>query len=159
MAYCNFTTFDNIGYISSCHLRVITISKWCTGILLSANPSGPLKAARIPLLSGLFQIPPPSEKKFAKLNRNVIESIKFLGLFRFMAIYPALPFTFQLLELLIPSFTAKRVAHLAFTTAQIEKRLDTKTDRKDFITYASFPSHLLTRYATTPLTAQIGPSP
>lgn len=39
----------------------------------------------------------------------------------------------------MPSFSAKRAAHLEFTRAKIEKRLDRKTDRKDFTSYAIFP--------------------
>ncbi|KAL8649157.1 MAG: hypothetical protein Q9226_005693 [Calogaya cf. arnoldii] len=113
MAYYNFTTFDIIG------------------------PSGPLKVARNPLLFGLSSNFPPLGFA-AKSNRNVIEAINFLGLFHFVAIYPAMRLAFRLLEFMMPTFTAKRVAHLAFTTSRIEKRLDTKTDRKDVITYASF---------------------
>lgn len=45
----------------------------------------------------------------------------------------------KVLQLLRPSFSAKRVAHLAFTEDKTQERLDRKTDRKDFMTYASFP--------------------
>ena len=44
----------------------------------------------------------------------------------------------KIMEIIVPSFTAKRVEYLEFTRAKIEKRLDLKTDRKDFMTYASF---------------------
>ncbi|KAL8904655.1 MAG: hypothetical protein Q9171_006965 [Xanthocarpia ochracea] len=44
----------------------------------------------------------------------------------------------RIMEVIVPSFTAKRVEYLEFTRAKIEKRLDLKTDRKDFMTYASF---------------------
>lgn len=43
----------------------------------------------------------------------------------------------KLLEAMVPSFTARRVAHLDFTKARVEKRLEMKTDRKDIMSNAS----------------------
>lgn len=43
----------------------------------------------------------------------------------------------RLLEVIMPSLTAKRVAYIELTKATVEKRLDAKTDRKDIMTYAS----------------------
>ena len=43
----------------------------------------------------------------------------------------------RVLEVVMPSLTAKRVAYIELTKATVEKRLDTKTDRKDIMTYAS----------------------
>ena len=52
--------------------------------------------------------------------------------------YPAVGLLLKLLLFVIPSFSAKRASNLAFTESKTEKRLDRKTDRNDFITYASF---------------------
>lgn len=56
---------------------------------------------------------------------------------RFAAMYPATRLLLQILRLIKPSLAARRVTHLAFTKAKIEKRLQRKTDRKDFMTYVS----------------------
>ena len=56
---------------------------------------------------------------------------------RFAAMYPAARLLLKFLRLIKPSLAARRVAHLAFTKAKIEKRLQRKTDRKDFMTYVS----------------------
>ena len=58
---------------------------------------------------------------------------------RFAAIYPAVGLLLKLLQLIKPSLAARRVAHLAFTQAKTEKRLERKTERKDIMTYASLP--------------------
>lgn len=67
----------------------------------------------------------------------MFEAIKFLGVIRFVATYPILGFVFRLLQSVIPSVAAKRVAHLAFTEKKILKRLEREVDRKDFMTYVS----------------------
>ncbi|MCJ1462457.1 hypothetical protein MMC07_001059 [Pseudocyphellaria aurata] len=67
--------------------------------------------------------------------RNVFESAKLLGVIRLTAAFPAFGLLFKLVQFLIPSISSKRAAHLEFTGAKIEKRLDRKTDRKDFTTY------------------------
>ena len=67
-----------------------------------------------------------------------------MGVIRFAATYPAVGLLLRLLQTVMPSFSAKRAAHLKFTGTKVEKRLDQKTDRKDFISYASFsPSAFL----------------
>ena len=68
----------------------------------------------------------------------MFESIKFLGVIRFAATYPVLGLLFKLLQYIIPSFAAKRAAHMAFTETKLDKRLDRKTNRKDFMTYAGY---------------------
>ena len=52
--------------------------------------------------------------------------------------YPAVGLLLKLLLFVIPSLSAKRASHLAFVEAKTQKRLDRKTDRNDFMTYASF---------------------
>ncbi|KAL9601089.1 MAG: hypothetical protein Q9219_002799 [cf. Caloplaca sp. 3 TL-2023] len=71
------------------------------------------------------------------LAKNVMESIKFLGVLRFAAIYPAFSLAMKIWEILVPSLTAKRLAHHDFTRIRTERRLALETNRKDFITYAS----------------------
>lgn len=68
----------------------------------------------------------------------MFEAIKFLGVMRFAAVYPAVGLLFKLLQFFMPSFGAKRAAHLKFTESKTEQRLNRETDRKDFMTYASF---------------------
>lgn len=68
----------------------------------------------------------------------MFESIKFLGAIRFAATYPVVGLLFKLLQFIMPSFAAKRAAHMAFTETKLDKRLDRKTNRKDFMTYAGF---------------------
>lgn len=65
-------------------------------------------------------------------------AIKFLGVLRCAAIYPAVKSALGLLMIIMPSINAKRAAHREFARTRIERRLDLKTDRKDFMTYASF---------------------
>ncbi|CAL8577374.1 hypothetical protein XPA_003205 [Xanthoria parietina] len=67
--------------------------------------------------------------------RDAIEAIKFLGVLRIAALYPAMHLALRLLEVIMPSLTAKRVAYIELTKATVEKRLDAKTDRKDIMTY------------------------
>ena len=69
------------------------------------------------------------------MTRNFFEAIKFLGVIRFAAAYPVVGLLLQSLQLLKPSFAAKRLAHLEFTRKMIDQRLKRKTDRKDFLQY------------------------
>ncbi|KAL8720308.1 MAG: hypothetical protein Q9225_002820 [Loekoesia sp. 1 TL-2023] len=48
-------------------------------------------------------------------------------------------YNFVAFDIIGPSFSAKRVAHLSFTEVKTQKRLDRKTDRKDFMTYVCLP--------------------
>ena len=77
--------------------------------------------------------------KFIQLisRRNVFESIRLLGVFRFIANNPILGTIFRALHLVTPSLAAKRHAHLEFTRDKIERRFARETDRKDFISYVS----------------------
>jgi hypothetical protein len=81
---------------------------------------------------------PLHQAPLTNFSRNVFEAIKFLGVIRFAATYPTVGLLLKFLQTVMPSFSAKRAAHLEFTGTKIEKRLDQKTDRKDFISYASF---------------------
>ncbi|KAL8714008.1 MAG: hypothetical protein Q9220_002154 [cf. Caloplaca sp. 1 TL-2023] len=67
--------------------------------------------------------------------RNVFGSIKFLGVIRFTTIYPGAGLLLKFLQLIRPSLSAKRAAHMAFTAEKIERRLNLETERKDFLTY------------------------
>lgn len=68
-------------------------------------------------------------------NRNMFQSIKFLGIMRFAAHYPAIDHIFKLLLSAIPSVADLRKSHFDFTRKNTESRLDRDTDRKDFMTY------------------------
>ena len=70
--------------------------------------------------------------------RTLIEAFKFLGIFRCAATYPAMDLALKVFRIILPSFEAKRAANYEFAKAKVEKRLDLKTDRKDFMTYVSF---------------------
>lgn len=65
-------------------------------------------------------------------------AIRFVSIERCAAIYPAINLALKVLKKVTPSIEAKRVAHFKFTSAKIEKRLDSKTDRRDIMTYARF---------------------
>ncbi|KAL8965071.1 MAG: hypothetical protein Q9197_006686 [Variospora fuerteventurae] len=67
--------------------------------------------------------------------RNMFQSIKFLGIMRFAAHYPAIDRVFKLLLSAIPSVADLRKSHFDFTRKNTESRLDRDTDRKDFTTY------------------------
>lgn len=63
-----------------------------------------------------------------------------MDVMRFATTYPAVGFLlFKLLKIVMPSLSAKQAAHVEFITAKVQKRLDRKTDRKDFTTYAISP--------------------
>ncbi|KAL8990514.1 MAG: hypothetical protein Q9177_000845 [Variospora cf. flavescens] len=66
---------------------------------------------------------------------NMFQSIKFLGIMRFAAHYPAIDRVFKLLLSAIPSVADLRKSHFDFTRKNTESRLDRNTDRKDFTTY------------------------
>lgn len=67
-----------------------------------------------------------------------MEAIKYMGVIRLGIAYPAAGLFLKLLLFLMPSFSAKRAAHFSFMREKVQKRLDRITDRKDFLTYASF---------------------
>ena len=67
-----------------------------------------------------------------------MEAIRFLGILRCAATYPVMNLALKVLTIIMPSFEAQRVAHLEFTQAKIENRLDMETDRRDLMSYASF---------------------
>lgn len=67
-----------------------------------------------------------------------MEAVRFLGILRCAAIYPALNLALKVLKIIMQSLEAKRIAHRKFAKDKIEQRLDLKTDRRDFMTYASF---------------------
>ncbi|KAL8905670.1 MAG: hypothetical protein Q9207_002484 [Kuettlingeria erythrocarpa] len=112
MAYYNFTTFDIIGDLTL------------------GEPFGALE-------SGEYH-PWIRYYRLTDRIRDMMGAVKFLGVLRCAAIYPAVKTALAFLMIIMPSVNAKRVAHRAFARNKIEQRLDLKTDRKDFMTYASF---------------------
>lgn len=56
---------------------------------------------------------------------------------RFGAAYLAGDLFLEAFKILMPSLSAKQAAHWSFTKDKIMKRLNRKTDRKDFLTYVS----------------------
>ncbi|KAL8989050.1 MAG: hypothetical protein Q9169_008449, partial [Polycauliona sp. 2 TL-2023] len=62
-------------------------------------------------------------KKKEIVNRNIMESAKYLGILKFSALYPAVQLALKLLEVAKPSIKAKRVDYMEFTRSSIEKRM------------------------------------
>ncbi|KAL8970981.1 MAG: hypothetical protein Q9197_003521 [Variospora fuerteventurae] len=112
-AYYNFTTFDIIGYSAFLNLRLANGSEILGRDLTLGEPFGALTN-----------------------DENVVESLRFMGILRSAGTYPAIALAFKVFKVIMPSFEAKHVAHLEFTGAKIKKRLDLKTDRRDFMAYA-----------------------
>ena len=106
-----------------------------------ANRSAHSRAASI--TSGSGKALRLARKSRLNASRNVFESIRLLGVFRFVANFPILGLFFKALQFVMPSFAAKRKAHMDFTRDKIDKRFSRETDRKDFISYASrsHPAH------------------
>lgn len=85
----------------------------------------------------------------------MFQSIKFLGIMRFAATYPAIDRIFKLIVSSVPSMADKRKSHFAFTRKQTESRLDIDVDRKDFTSYVRREP---IRMRGPPLTNGIDPS-
>ena len=79
-------------------------------------------------------------ERFNFWTRTVFEGIKLLRFLRVARAYPAIWWTFQAVAACSPSLAKKRNAHMNFAIQRAEKRLDTKRDRKDFMTYVCFES-------------------
>ncbi|KAL8886186.1 MAG: hypothetical protein Q9215_006069 [Flavoplaca cf. flavocitrina] len=69
---------------------------------------------------------------------NGIDAVRFIPVFRVIAMYLGMAAGMKVLAMIIPSLTAKSNAHADFTKRKTEARLDLKTDRKDFMSNASF---------------------
>ena len=88
--------------------------------------------------------------------RNGIDAVRFIPVLRVIAMYLGMAAGMKVLAMIIPSLTKKSNAHADFTKRKTEARLDLKTDRKDFITNASFTvfrtlrHHLLTNPTDPP---------
>ncbi|KAI4152136.1 MAG: hypothetical protein L6R39_001887 [Caloplaca ligustica] len=67
--------------------------------------------------------------------RYRFQSIKYLGIVRFAAHYPAIARIFKTVRSAIPSVAHLRKSHFDFIRKHTEGRLDRDTDRKDFTTY------------------------
>ena len=63
--------------------------------------------------------------------------MRFMGMMRFLAVYPFINRTFKFLMANIPSLAEKRKANLEYARTKMETRLDHETDRNDFIAYVS----------------------
>lgn len=75
--------------------------------------------------------------------KNLFASIKFSGVIRFAATYPAVGLLLKVLQSVMPSFSAKRAAHLAFTETKVNERLGRDTSREDLMTYASLSPFII----------------
>ncbi|KAL9580477.1 MAG: hypothetical protein Q9212_004471 [Teloschistes hypoglaucus] len=65
----------------------------------------------------------------------MFQSVKFLGILRFAAYYPAVGRIFMTLLWAFPSISKKRKSHLEYVRKNTENRLDSDTYRKDFLSY------------------------
>jgi hypothetical protein len=72
-------------------------------------------------------------------SRDLFESIKLMGVLRFMINYPALGVIFKLLVKLKPSITQRRAKSHALSEGKLKRRLEMDVDRKDFLAYARPP--------------------
>ncbi|KAL8764807.1 MAG: hypothetical protein Q9194_006834 [Teloschistes cf. exilis] len=66
-------------------------------------------------------------------DRSIFQSVKLLGVQRITAYYPAIKWIFQTSLWAFTSMSDKRKYHLDFTRKNTETRLDSDTDRKDFL--------------------------
>lgn len=131
MAFYNFTTFDIVGFVDLLKHEE-KLKHWIETSHL-ASLLAPWRLASI--MHGSSCCTGFSSSSSTDCNRNIIVTFQFLGILRCATIYPAMNFCLKVLKVVMPSFEAKRNAHLTFTKAKVEKRLDQKTDRKDFMTY------------------------
>ena len=69
--------------------------------------------------------------------RNIFRSVKAGILLILGPRYPILRVLLQIMVQVFPSIRKARNTHFEYTQLQAEKRLATKTDRKDFMTYVS----------------------
>ncbi|KAL8826573.1 MAG: hypothetical protein Q9170_007347 [Blastenia crenularia] len=66
---------------------------------------------------------------------NMFQSIKFLGVMRFVAHYPAINRVFKTILWAFPSIAEKRQSHFDFTRNKTESRLDQDNHPRDFLSY------------------------
>ena len=66
---------------------------------------------------------------------QIFQGLKFWRVLRFGNAYPLVGLLFKLLMATVPSVEATRDAFFKIPKAKVEKRLATKTDRKDFMSY------------------------
>jgi len=64
---------------------------------------------------------------------NLFKGVKLARLVRIFQTYPILGVPFFLLAKLFPKLMEAKTKHLMYTNIKTEKRIDTKTDRKDFM--------------------------
>ena len=110
--------------------------------LVLGEPFGALKSGEYHSWIRSLTLFPLYQSSLTKLLRNIFGAIKASAVIRFVKTYPALGLLLKVLQPVLPSFTAKRVAHMEFTKTKIDQRLDRKTDRKDIISYVSSFSSL-----------------
>lgn len=67
--------------------------------------------------------------------RNIFASIKYGRFVRFAFEYPILKYMFFALYKLVPSFGEARKMQVEYTNNRVDKRLNAKTERKDFMDY------------------------
>ncbi|KAF1985411.1 cytochrome P450 monooxygenase-like protein [Aulographum hederae CBS 113979] len=66
---------------------------------------------------------------------NIFQNVKFIALMRFGAHFKTVGKVFGTILGSIPAVQRAQSEHVNYTTVRVAKRLDTKTERKDFITY------------------------
>ena len=66
---------------------------------------------------------------------NIFKAIKYSRFIRFCSRYPILLWGLQAMAKLFPRIRKSRALHTNYTTERVIRRLDTETDRKDFMTY------------------------
>lgn len=141
VGWFNFTTFDIIGYVAmvspflthKTNLTMLLSRDMTLGEPFGALEQGDytpwMRCAPILLNQTITQL---------TINfSNVFSAIKFLGVIRFAETYLIVGLLLLLLQKLIPSFAAKRAAHLEYTKKMIDARIARETDRSDFMTQAS----------------------
>lgn len=64
---------------------------------------------------------------------NLFNGLKFIRLFRFFRMYPLVGIPFFTLMKVFPAVAKAKAKHEMYTIKKTEKRMSTKTDRKDFM--------------------------
>jgi hypothetical protein len=66
---------------------------------------------------------------------NIFGTLRFLRFFRILRAYPLIGFPVLLLIRLFPGISEARKKHLQYTEEKSSRRLDTETDRRDFMRF------------------------
>ena len=66
---------------------------------------------------------------------EIFRGLKFVGIFRLIQVYPLIRVLWTIFLATSPHIANAQKAHFEYTAAKIKKRIERKTERKDFITY------------------------